>query len=521
MNKNVKEVISHFESLYSNKSIYLWGCNSEIITKELCDKLYKTYGSSTYNKTYYDNKLKEGRGKIGADCSGAFYPVSGFDTTAQGYYNKCSSKGNISSINRNKPCLVFKGKSTSSINHIGFYLGNGYVIEMKSSKENCVKDVLDANGWKWFGIPTWINYSSTIENNNSLIIKAVDVSSYQGNINWNLVKSVGVDNAILKVIRKDLNPDKKFEQNWNNCKSANMNVQGVYNYSYATTVEKAKTDAQKVLSILNGRKCTIWLDVEDNCQKNLGKMLVDIINAYRDVVVSAGYDFGVYTSMSFFNSYLKPYKSQIKCDNWWIARYYNGYNKMNISVNPNEQYNPKNSTGLDLYGWQYTSSGQVGGINGNVDLNIIYKDVYESSATTLSTSLNTNNTTETSIELIGRVTTQSSNLTIRKEPNTASAKLGSYKKGAIVRLLSKTSNGWYRTKDGYVFGNYISNAIGKVSNCFKLNMRNEPKVATGNVVKILLSNTELYLLKEVDGWYKVRTKDNVVGYVSKKYVTIL
>ena len=49
------------------KAIYLWGANSEIITKALVDKLYKIFGSKTYDKKYYDDKLKEGIGKIGAD----------------------------------------------------------------------------------------------------------------------------------------------------------------------------------------------------------------------------------------------------------------------------------------------------------------------------------------------------------------------------------------------------------------------------------------------------------------------
>ncbi|MCH5256457.1 MAG: SH3 domain-containing protein [Lachnospiraceae bacterium] len=269
--------------------------------------------------------------------------------------------------------------------------------------------------------------------------KLIDVSSYQGDINWNHVKSCGVDYAILKVIRKDLNPDTKFEQNWTGCQSANVTVSGVYNYSYATTVAKAKTDAQKVLTVLNGRKCTVWLDVEDKVQQGIGPLLKDIINAYMDVIVSAGYDFGVYTGMSFYNSYLKPYASQIKCNKFWIARYYNGYNTMALSTQPNEKYNPKTSIGRDIYGWQYTSSGVVSGISGNVDINIIY-----------------DNNKEPSNEMLGKVSTQSSNLNIRKEPNTTSAIVGSYKKGEIVKLISKTSTGWYRTDKGYVSGNYIT-----------------------------------------------------------------
>lgn len=519
MSKNINEVISYFENLYDNKAIYLWGANGEIITKELCDRLFKIYGSSTYNRQYYDNKLKEGSGRIGADCSGAMYPVSGFDTTAQGYYNKCISKGNITSIPKDTACLVFKGKSTSAINHIGFYLGNGYVqtIEMKSSKENCVRSKLETGGWKWYGIPNWIDYSSVPQNNISSLVKCVDVSSYQGDINWNLVKSAGVNQAILKVIRKDLNPDKKFEQNWNCCKNAGIVVGGVYNYSYASTVGKATTDAQKVLSILKGRKCTIWLDVEDKCQQGIGSLLKDIINAYRDVIVSAGYDFGIYTGMSFYNSYIKPYASQIKCDKWWIARYYNGYSKMGLSVSPNEQYNPKSTIGRDIYGWQYTSSGQVPGINGNVDLNIIYGKVQ---STTVNSHINT--ISETLITVLGKINTKSGNLNIRSTPNSSSIKMGSYEKGKLVQLIARTSNNWYRTDKGYISGDYVIAAKGKVFNCNKLNMRKEPVAEGDNIMSVLDVNDEVYLMKQTDnGWYKIETKDNLVGYVSGKYITIL
>lgn len=517
MSKNVKEVISYFEKLYTNNAIYLWGANGEVITKELCDKLFKIYGSSTYNRQYYDNKLKEGTGCIGADCSGAMCPVSGFDTTAQGYYNKCISKGNITSIQKDTACLVFKGKSTSAINHIGFYLGNGYVVEMKSSKENCVKNKLETGGWKWYGIPNWINYSSTPVINTSSIIKCVDVSSYQKDIDWNLVKSSGINHAILKVIRKDLNIDNKFEQNWKGCQSASVNVDGAYNYSYATTVAKARTDAQKVLSILNGRKCTIWLDLEDDCQKGLGSLLVDIINAYRDVIVSAGYDFGIYTGPSFYNPYIKPYISQIKCDRWWLARYYNGYNKMSVSINPNEQYNPKIMTGMsDIYAWQYTSSGQVSGINGGVDLSVVYGDVKSSIIINPTPIIS-----ETLTTILGKINTKSGNLNIRYAPNSSSEKVGSYKKGELIQLIAKTSNNWYRTDKGYISGEYMVAAKGKVFNCTKLNMRKEPRVEE-NVVSVLNANDEVYLMKIADnGWYKVKTKDNLVGYVSNKYITIL
>ena len=50
--------------------------------------------------------------------------------------------------------------------------------------------------------------------------KGIDVSGYQGVINWQKVKADGVEFAILKVIRKDMNPDKQFENNWTGCEAA-------------------------------------------------------------------------------------------------------------------------------------------------------------------------------------------------------------------------------------------------------------------------------------------------------------
>lgn len=189
----------------------------------------------------------------------------------------------------------------------------------------------------------------------------VDVSSYQGVVDWIAVKASGIEFSILKVIRKDLKPDKQFENNWKGCIDARIPVQGAYNYSYATTENKAIMDAHAVLNILNGRKTMVWLDIEDECQKNLGKRIIYIINAYSSVIKSAGLAFGVYTGESFYNSYIKPYGC-LKCP-LWIARY--GKNTGVIDLN----YQPQ----VDgMIGWQYTSAGRVNGISGGVDMDVWY-----------------------------------------------------------------------------------------------------------------------------------------------------
>lgn len=147
---------AHYLDLYNKKAVYVWGANSETITQELTDRLYKSYGSKTYTKTYYNNKAKEGKGRIGADCSGSIYPLSKADNTAKGYYNACKIKGSISDLPANTACLVFNKNFT----HVGAYMGDGTTIEMMSSDKNCVKQNLQKSRWAYYGIPKWLETDS-------------------------------------------------------------------------------------------------------------------------------------------------------------------------------------------------------------------------------------------------------------------------------------------------------------------------------------------------------------------------
>lgn len=198
--------------------------------------------------------------------------------------------------------------------------------------------------------------------------KVIDVSDYQGIIDWRKVKAAGIEGAVLKVIRKDLNPDERFEDNWRGCKDAGISIVGVYNYSYATTEAKAAADAQKVVSVLNDRKVKVWMDVEDASQKKLGLKLVNVTEAYRRVIEDAGLEFGIYTGLSFYNSYIRPYHGMLDCK-FWIARYPSAL-PMSVSKEPAESRKP--SILHPLEGWQYSSRGKVSGITGSVDLNLWY-----------------------------------------------------------------------------------------------------------------------------------------------------
>ena len=216
--------------------------------------------------------------------------------------------------------------------------------------------------------------------------KGMDISSYNGTVDFDLCKRNGIEFSINKIIRKDLNRDNQFNNNYKGCNRVGI-PWGVYNYTYATTVAKAKSDMTLVCDILDSVDKThfkygVWFDLEDSAQASLSKATIaNIINAAQDVVESRGYKFGVYTGMSYYNEHID--RSKVKCNNWWIARYYNGYNQMNVNANPNGSYKPTNAG--DIMAWQYTSSGYIGanaasGNNNRFDLNILYKEFDNSMA---------------------------------------------------------------------------------------------------------------------------------------------
>lgn len=192
-----------------------------------------------------------------------------------------------------------------------------------------------------------------------MAIKGIDVSEHQGNINWNAVaKEVGF--AILragygKVVTQK---DKQFENNYKGCKENNVPC-GVYWYSYATSEDTARQEARVCLEVIKGKQFEypIYFDVEENSQFALGKDKVSkIIQAFCNEIENAGYWAGLYMSASPLVSYVSADVRQRYT--LWVAHY--GVSKPSYSGD---------------YGmWQYTSTGRVSGISGNVDLDECYVD---------------------------------------------------------------------------------------------------------------------------------------------------
>lgn len=196
--------------------------------------------------------------------------------------------------------------------------------------------------------------------------KGVDVSSWQGTIDWKTVADYGMGFAILRITEKGNVIDSTFEANYKGCTVNSIPV-GVYKYSYAVNVSEIQHEAKKVIEILNGRKLDypVFLDIEDKCQEDLPKsFMMQMIDAFREIIIKAGYQFGVYCGYSWYQNRLPENAKKYDC---WIAAYpSHDDGTMQIRLKPD--------AGI---GWQYSSKATIPGIPGKVDRNVFYKDYTE------------------------------------------------------------------------------------------------------------------------------------------------
>ena len=189
--------------------------------------------------------------------------------------------------------------------------------------------------------------------------KGIDVSHHQGNIVWSIVKSQ-IDFAIIRCGYGDnikQQDDRKFETNFTECEKLGI-PKGIYIYSYARNTTQAKSEAQHVLRLLNGRyiELPIFLDLEEPTNEKLHKStLSNIYNTFEYLITKAGYRCGVYANKYWLESILP--QEVASTDYIWLAQYSN-------------QPTYRGEYGI----WQYTSKGRIKGIISNVDLNNLYNE---------------------------------------------------------------------------------------------------------------------------------------------------
>ncbi|MDU7578363.1 MAG: GH25 family lysozyme [Bacillus subtilis] len=191
-------------------------------------------------------------------------------------------------------------------------------------------------------------------------IKGIDVSHWQGNIEWKKVAKDGIKFAFIKATEGTTLIDKKFKTNVLGANTAGIKT-GAYHFARFGSKSEALAEARFFLSLVKKVSLSypLVLDLEVN-QRDVDKsVLTNAAVAFLREIESAGYFAMIYSSKSFFENCLD--ESKLKPFALWIARY-------------------SSKLGRDADIWQYSDSGKVAGISGNVDMNICYREGLQANA---------------------------------------------------------------------------------------------------------------------------------------------
>lgn len=226
---------------------------------------------------------------------------------------------------------------------------------------------------------TYNNSKAFFDYQNNLFVQqakgVIDVSGWQGDIDWAKAKADGVEGAIIRLgYGEGNNADKKAQRNISECKRLGIPF-GIYWYSYADTPALAKEEGVDVVAKLkqfgvnpSDLAYPVYYDLEKwtwegHQPPTDPNVYNNIVNNWYSALQSAGYkNLGVYSYTSYLQGPLKH--ADIYAKTTWVAQYgaRMGFDSF-----------PTNSRG-----WQYTSTGKVDGISGNVDMNAFGNKEYES-----------------------------------------------------------------------------------------------------------------------------------------------
>ena len=205
------------------------------------------------------------------------------------------------------------------------------------------------------------------EDSPEVLMRGIDVSKHNGYIDWQSAYANGVDFAVMRIgvtsnSNANYQKDIRFEENYANARAAGVKV-GVYLYTSAYNKAEIEHDIATLLSILDGRHLDmpIYIDAEaEGRQTAVGKAaLTEVLRHGCELIREGGYQAGVYASYSWFKEYIDAGTLQAEDNEIWMAYW---------------QSQPENYDYSDLcVTWQYSSSGRVSGLNGDVDRDLRYE----------------------------------------------------------------------------------------------------------------------------------------------------
>lgn len=193
-------------------------------------------------------------------------------------------------------------------------------------------------------------------------MRGIDVSEFQSNIDWNKVVNDNIKFAILKFANiydnEKIYYDTKFETNYKKCKELNIPI-GAYIYNYCNSIDNMELNFKEIFSKLDNKyfELPIFLDMEDKTILSEGKSyLSKMCNRFCETISEKSFIPGIYANLNWLENYLDV--SQFLNAKIWIA-----------------QYNSECTYQKPYMIWQYSKTGKINGISGNVDLNYLYNEV--------------------------------------------------------------------------------------------------------------------------------------------------
>ena len=379
--------------------IFLVGCESKVEEKEvqvkpskivLSDKLEFEYASKVYLydlvksdvKIVSENTLID-TNSLGEHDVSLKYKNGLFNKTISIKYNVVDTTEPVLNLSN---MTTYIGKEVNFLNNImcgdnydrevkceilGEYdinKADTYMLSVKATDSSnntnekkfklTVKEKKDSGG---SSTPSYYYFDDLIKKyKNDKTAVGIDVSSWQGDINWEKVKAAGAEFAMIRIgyghKNGELIFDSKFKKNLENAKKAGVKV-GLYFYSYAKTTKEAKDQAKWIIDSLNGEKLDLPIAFDweiwsgySNYKLNFDD-LNKIANAFIEEINNAGYE-GVNYGSAFFVNRVWNLNSRT-----WLA-----------------YYTSNNDFEKPYFMWQLSSQGKINGINGYVDLNVMYLD---------------------------------------------------------------------------------------------------------------------------------------------------
>lgn len=340
-----------------------------------------------------------------------------------------------------------------------------------------------------------------------MVKKVIDVSYSQGRIDWDTVKN-HIDGAILRCGYGDnisSQDDAQWARNVSECERLGIPY-GVYLYSYADSDAHMQSEVDHILRLIKGRKLSypVYIDLEDSTLR--GRFSASRFLKMGEQIEKAGYWFGVYANLDWFRNVIG---TSLDAYTKWVAQY-------NVTCD------------MDCDMWQYTSTGSVPGISGDVDMNECYQDFPSLILGNKKPETKPTNPPQTSEK--GDLVLTGDYVNMRADAYVGATVIDCLRKGTEVKWLADDGWGWSKIqcgdKTGWMTNEYLS---GKNLSKYKgvdihgdyVNVRRGPGTEYAIIRQLFNGNYITCISIDQNGWmYAKINEDYAYVFYDKDYISI-